>query len=235
MRWRVAVAIVMLGAGIARADAPYLHYADGRLSVRLESVPLDDVLERLAAATGAVISGNVTDARAVSAQFDAVPLEQALSQLLGSENYSLRFGAQGQLSSVTLSGPPGVPTVPVPLRTPTFLRTARVTGPLRDALGADDVQLTRLFAAAATHADPAIRRDATRVLVDAIERDATFRTVVVSMDDAAFAAVLRTHGGDKAPQLAGDIMVAARSYELRAKAARVMAQLRQPAVAPATQ
>jgi hypothetical protein len=232
MRWRVAIAIVALGAGIARADVPYVYYADGRLSVRLDKVPLVDVLDRLAAETGAVIRGEVPESREVTAQFDAVPLERALSQLLGSENYALRFGAGGQLSSISLSGQPGMPTMPVPpSRSPTFLRTARVSGALRDALGADDVQLTKLFAAAANQPDAAIRRDATRVLVDAIERDAKFHAIVVSMDDAAFAAVLRTHAGDKAAQLAGDIMGAARSYELRAKAARVMTQLRQPAVA----
>lgn len=232
MRWRVAVAIVMLGAGVARAEAPYVHYADGRLSVRLEGVPLGDVLERLAAETGAVIRGDVTSSREVTAQFDAVPLEQALSQLLGSENYSLRFGAQGQLSSVTLSGAPGVPTVPVPpARPPTFLRTVRVTGALRDALGVDDVQMTKLFDAAGNQPDPAVRRAATRALVDVIEGNAAFRTLVVTMDDAGFAGMLRTHAGDKAAQVAGEMMGAARDYELRAKAARVMTQLRQPAVA----
>jgi hypothetical protein len=232
MRWRPAVAIVAVAAVIARADAPYVRYADGRLSVRLESVPLADVLDRLASATGAAIRGDIPESRDVTARFDDVPLEQALPQLLGSQNYSLRFGADGALSSVTMIGPPGVPTVPVPTsRPPTFLRTARVTGALRDALGADDVQLMKLFEAAARQPDPAIRRDATRVLVDAIESDAAFRTVVVTMDDAGFADVLRRQGGDKASQLAGDIMGAARSYELRAKALRVMEQLRQPVAA----
>jgi hypothetical protein len=232
MRWPVAVAIVAivaLGTCLARADAPYVHYADGRLSVRLEGVPLAEVLDRVAAATGAVIRGDAAESRDVTAQFDDVPLERALPQLLGSQNYSLRFDAKGNLSSVTLSGPPEAPSVPEPpARPPTFLRTARVTGALRDALGADDVQLRKLFDVGANHPDPVIRRDATRVVVEVIEGDPAFRALVVSMDDAGFADVLRKHGGANASRLAGSIMGAARSYELRAKAARVMEQLRQP-------
>jgi hypothetical protein len=104
-----------------------------------------------------------------------------------------------------------------------------VTGALAAALGSSKVPLVKLFDAAAHQKDPAVRRAAIETVTQAIEVDPAFLAIVVSMDDATFGATLRKHAGGEASQVAGGIMGAARSYELRAKALRVMQQLRDTA------
>ena len=51
------------------------------------------------------------------------------------------------------------------------------------------------------------------------------------MSDAALAGLLRARGGSRASEIAAGMMGAARSFGLRAKAARLLQQLRTP---PAT-
>ena len=62
MRWRHGVLIAVLmtpGAAVGDADGParLLTYRNGRLSARLDRVPLEQVLTALSQATGAAIHG----------------------------------------------------------------------------------------------------------------------------------------------------------------------------------
>src|SRR5438552_3557588 len=85
MRWRHGVLIAVLmtpGAAVGDADGParLLMYRNGRLSARLDRVPLEQVLTALSQATGAAIHGRPLAPWEVSAHFDAEPLRAALAE-----------------------------------------------------------------------------------------------------------------------------------------------------------
>jgi hypothetical protein len=86
----------------ASPSAPLLRYEDGRLTARLEGVPLPEVVDALRRATGATITGDV-DASLVQQHFDRVPIRQALDQFLRLANFILTY-EDGRLVSIQLLG-----------------------------------------------------------------------------------------------------------------------------------
>src|SRR5262249_59330676 len=119
-RWSWARAIVLgvVVGGLATAGAAPDHdglrvvYRDDRLSGHVDAAPLRDVLDAVAAASGVEIRGQPVDNRPVSADLDAVPIDDALHRLLGSQNFTLSFGSGGQLKTVVLLGGPEAPAPP---------------------------------------------------------------------------------------------------------------------------
>src|SRR5262249_56455072 len=77
-----------------------------RLRGHVDAAPLRDVLDAVAAASGAEIRGQPLDNRPVSADLDAVPIDDALHRLLGSQNFTLSYGSGGRLKTVVLLGGP---------------------------------------------------------------------------------------------------------------------------------
>src|SRR5262245_41866080 len=119
-RWSSALAIVLgvVVGGLATAGAAPDHdglrvvYRDDRLAGHVDAVPLRDVLDAVAAASGAEIRGQPLDNRPVSADLDAVPIDDALHRLLGSQNFTLSYGSGGRLKTVVLLGGPESPAPP---------------------------------------------------------------------------------------------------------------------------
>lgn len=223
---------MVLCAGVGRAAPPLLDYADGRLTARLDGVPIADVLEALAEATGATIRGEVLEPRVVTKRFDDLPIERAVDRLLGRQNFTLRYDAGGRLVSIHLRGLP-IPAPAQParrdrVRPPNWQRQVRLTPALERVIGRTHLPLSGLLSAAGRQPDAKVRSEATRVLMTAIEADPALRTAVAAMTDAALAALIRTRGGARASEIAAGLMGAARSFDLRMKAARVMQQLRTP-------
>jgi|GEM_PF-2564632 len=100
----LGVAVV---AGPVRGDepaAPVVEYRDDALTVRLDNVALGQVLDALAHATGAEITGARDDTRTLSARFSAVPLAQALAWLLDGESFTLTYGDDGRPLRIELLG-----------------------------------------------------------------------------------------------------------------------------------
>ena len=95
MSWRSAFVVVLLCAGVGRTE-PLLDYADGRLTARLDQVPIADVLAALAEATGATIRGEVLEPREVTKHFEDLPIDRAVDRLLGRQNFTLRYDAARQ-------------------------------------------------------------------------------------------------------------------------------------------
>jgi hypothetical protein len=224
---RIMAVLAVLCSVSARAE-PLMRYAEGRLTAQIDQMPLADVLATLSAETGARVRGDVPE-REITKHFDDVPIDRAIARLLGPENYTLRFGPAGELLAIHLRGMPVVGPASEhrpPSRAPTFRNLVALDGALRAALGSSHVPMNALFDAAARQPDPTVRLAATRLLVATIEADTGMRDAVVAMDDAALAGVLRARAGANASQLAAGIMSAAHSYPLRAKAARLMIQLR---------
>lgn len=86
----------------ASPSAPVLRYEDGRLTARLEGVPLSEVVDALGRETGATITGDV-DATPVHQHFEQVPIRQALHRFLRLPNFILTY-EDGRLVSIHLLG-----------------------------------------------------------------------------------------------------------------------------------
>src|SRR5213078_1810876 len=117
-RLALALLAAVLAASAGRSDegAPerVIRYERDLLTVRLTSVPVTDVLDELGRQAGAQIRGQVRDLRAVSVEFEAVPLADALHRLLGDQNFALVYGHEGRLKSVRLLGGPQTAAAPAP-------------------------------------------------------------------------------------------------------------------------
>src|SRR5207253_10748018 len=74
------------------------------LTVRLSGVQNSDILAELARQSGAEIRGQVREPREVTADFESVPLPEALARLLGEQNFALVYGKGGRLKAVRLLG-----------------------------------------------------------------------------------------------------------------------------------
>src|SRR2546427_12127778 len=102
------MAAFMLTASGAAAGSPrrVLHYGNDRLTVNVQEVPLVEVVTEIAHQSGADLRGQVCRPRDVSAAFEGEPLAAALERLLGEQNFTLRYGRDGQLQVIQLLGPP---------------------------------------------------------------------------------------------------------------------------------
>ena len=86
------------------APAPLIRYSNDALTVRLSGVPNSEILEELARQSGAEIRGQVREAREVTADFESVPLPEALARLLGEQTFALVYDKGGRLKAVRLLG-----------------------------------------------------------------------------------------------------------------------------------
>src|SRR5436189_5047087 len=118
MAWRAAAAVVLLAAAalrpssapaVAEPSPPIVTYRSDQLSVRLEKVPLEDVLAELGRVSGAEIRGAPREPRDLTAKFDDVPLPEALHRLLGDQNFILKYGEADRLRMIELFGGPQEP------------------------------------------------------------------------------------------------------------------------------
>ena len=262
MRWSPAAAGFLLGltwaAGVHAADtaAPIIRYRDDHLSVRLDKVPLEDVLDEIASATGAEVRGAPRDLHDVTATFDDVPLPEALHRLLGDQNFMLRYAEPDRLRTIQLFGgvqgaheageaspaagsargrsPAAGSTMPSSLvaamsaleRHP----PVKVSGSLASAIGSDSATFRQLFDAAMHQGDASVRNEAFKVSLNAFETEPALRTTVLAAlggtDEAALGQVLRGIAGSRAEELANQIASEAQTAELRPKALSVLHRLR---------
>jgi hypothetical protein len=79
---------------------------EGRtLSANVKEVPLKTILEKLKKETGIWIKGSESLLQGnISAQFNNLPLQDALNRILSSMNYSLVFGPNDKLEGVVIIG-----------------------------------------------------------------------------------------------------------------------------------
>jgi len=252
--WRPIAAIVLfagLAVTVARGadgDAErVVRYADDQLTVRLARAPVGEVLDEISRQSGAEIRGAPNPGE-VSAEFEDVPLPDALHRLLGNQNFTLKYGEKSRLVAIDLLGDsaghpaatpvgarPSTTTVPQPPQQNLQEALQRhpalpVTGALAAALGTNTATLDQLVNAALHHDDAGVRAEALRTTLNAVESDATLRTnllaTVNAIDDAALTASLRGIAGDRAEELVAHIATQARASELRVKASSVLQQIR---------
>jgi hypothetical protein len=250
----LAVAVALSGplAALASPDtaAPsgrVVQYSKDALTVRLDKVPLADVLADIGQQSGAEIRGSLREPREITAEFDAVPLAEALGRLLGDQNFALVYDKGGALRAVKLLGgplagagaaPAAAPPPPAPVsQTPIDLREmlsnhppVPVHGRLAQTLGSDSATLQQLMELGFHNEDPTVRAEALRAGVQTLEGEPTLRQAVIgalnSFDDAALTTLLRGAAGPNAEEVAMQVLTQSRAPEVRVKASSVLRKLR---------
>lgn len=232
--------------------AVQVEYRDDRLKVRAEDVTVGEVLDAVAAATGAELQGRPADDRRVSLDGDALPLDDALHRLLGAQNFTLRYGRDGRPKTIVLLGGPQAPPPPsdrptaagvavgpaaptggaFPLALSRAIQRARpieVPEPLVEALGGDRATMPQLLDLATTDDDGVVRAQATQAVLGALERQSrlrrSFLRTLHDLDDASLQGIV---AGDTGARFVGVIEhLAAHSREagLQKKAALVLERL----------
>lgn len=244
----LAVALAV-GLGAEEPPARVIRVEGDALSVRLQKVPVAEVLDEVRRQTGAQLRGSLRAPRDVSAEFDAVPLAEALQRLLGTENFALVYGHAGELRAIKLlPGPsaPGTSGVAV-AQTMTTTTLAQPGGPgllvlldrhlpiplsgrLSQVLGTDTASIRQLLELGMHNDDPAVRAEAVRQSVQVLETEPDLRAGLMStvngMDEGQLSEMLRSLAGERAEELAMHIATQTRVTELRVKASSVLQKLR---------
>ena len=257
MRWvrprrrAAAGATALLGlalagrSGRAAEETPprVIRYDNDVLTVHLNDVPVAEVLQEVARQSGAEVRGQVREPHDVTASFDAVPLPEALSRLLGDQAFALVYDKSGHLKAVRLLGSdavlakaaPAAPPqrAPFPGDLPALIDRhppVPVSGPVADAIRSESVSLWRLLDLSLHHPDPTVRAEALRTGVAAIEADRELYVAVIgeldNADSALLASLLSSAAGDNAQEVAAQVLQDARSAQLRLKASSVSQRLR---------
>ena len=265
MAWRAAAAIVLLAAAalrpssapaVAERSPPIVTYRSDQLSVRLEKVPLEDVLAELGRVSGAEIQGALREPRDITAQFDDVPLPEALFRLIGDQNFMLTYGEGDRLRTIELfggpqeprnagrrspaAGPVGSPSPAAGSTMPQRLAVAisilerhppvAVAGQLAQAFGGNTATFHQLFDATLHQPDAGLRTEALHAALNAFEADPELRSSVLGMlggvDDAVLGQMLRGVASLRAEELANQVATQAQTDELRSKALSVLQRLR---------
>lgn len=259
----LVLAAVVCGAAtaLAAAERTNLHvaYSDDRLTAHVDAVPVREVLDAVATASGAAIRGQPLDDRPVSADLDAVPIDDALHRLLGSQNFTLSFGSGGRLKTVVLLGgpeapppsddrptaagvappPPAPPAFPLALsRAFTRHRPVPVPEQLAEALGADRATFPQLLELATVDDDGTHRAEATQVVLSALERESwlrrSFLRTLHDLDDASLQDIASGESGPRFIALLQFLAAHSREAGLQKKANVVLDQLQPAAPEPGT-
>jgi hypothetical protein len=83
----VLLAVPVVGAASERL----VELRDGKLTVRLEKVPVVEVLSEVARASGAEIRGVPLDEQDVTIAFEGLPLDEGLRRLLPGQPFALKY------------------------------------------------------------------------------------------------------------------------------------------------
>jgi len=241
-----AALLLALAAPLATADERVIQYANDTLTVRLAKAPLSEVLDEIVRQSGAEVRGTLRSPHDISAEFDAVPLPEALHRLLGDQNFALVYGTGGRLRTVKLLGAQGAPgatpfaaTPPPTVPPPNTVDLGRmianhapvpVGGRLAEVVGGPSAPLTQLFDLGLRHDDAQVRSEALRAVVSTLDLDPNLRQAVIgqlnTMDDGALSAMLRSAAGDHAEEFAMHVLSQARASDVRVKASMVLQRLR---------
>lgn len=231
------------GVGADEPSAHVIRYHDDVLTVRLRSIPVTDVLRDVAQLSGAEVRGQVRDPHEVTAEFDSVPLPEALARLLVNQDFALVYGGGGRLKAIRLLGSDDVSVaaaVKVPGERPPFPGPlpalidrhgpVPVTGAVADALQSNVASLRQLLDLSLHHSDSTVRSEAVRTGLAAVEADRELYVAVVAeldhADSGVIANLLRAAAGEHADELAMSVSQGQSAAKFRLMASSVLQRLR---------
>jgi hypothetical protein len=241
-RWCAAGLLIVATTAAHAEPARIIRYRDDALTVRVSGVRTAEVLAEIARQGGLEIRGEPRLARHASADFDAIPLREALTRLLDGQNFTLTYGEGGKLRAIELLGTtatdPSTRTSPEtapPALRPEVLEVVRrsapvpIDGRLAEALSSRSATVEQLMDACLHQQDPAVRAEAVRAGMTALDDQPELRAVVLSslgaVDDARVGAMLRGMAGSRANEILRRAASGADAVELRAKAWAVLEQM----------
>jgi hypothetical protein len=245
VRGVAVLALLALPPGALGADERVIAVHDERVTVRLSSVPVYEVLDEIGRQTGAEIRGEPRTPGNVNAEFEDVPFPEALHRLLGDQNFALVYAGNGELRTVKLLGGPVSDAVIRPAAAPsdapdlmTMIANhdpVNLYGNLAAAIG-PTTSLQQLFELGVRHDDSEVRGEALRTIMAVIETEPALKNALAgqlsTLDDAALTTLLRRMAGAHAEEVATVVLSQSRAGDLRTKATAVLKRLKSPAAAP---
>lgn len=254
----IPIACLLAGGWAHATDAPprVVEFKSDRITVHAEQVPVGDILDEIKRQSGADIRGDAPRERQVSTTFDKLPTQEALERLLGAQNFALTYGAEGNLVLIDLKGAPeekrALPATAAAAPEDGGPRTASdyapqgwwdmrrafddrgkeipVSGALAKLLGSDKTSFEILVQAAYGLDDPALRAEARRASLRALERDPALRDALLqglaAMDDGALATYARAACRDRALEFMKGLARDTENPDLRARARAIMRRVR---------
>jgi len=240
-------------AAAAEPSASTVRYADGRLTVKVDHMPIADVLRRIGDATGAVVRGNMPTGD-VTVAVEDVPLTVALDTVLGKHSFMLTYGPKGVVRTIDLlgAGPPvtAAPVAAAPAATPAppfaaeeaqaavLQRTVAPWGSLIGAFGpSEPLTVGRLLHAVVNDQRPEVRAAARESILEQFrshpEVEAAYLSTLTPVDDTTLAGMMRASTAtDGAEEWFAALTMRAGSPELKQKASTVLALLRASLASP---
>jgi len=233
-------ALLLHGGGVgAESDVA----VDGdRVRATFREVPTSDVVDAIAAASGAEVVGGIERTDPVTIVLEDVPIDEALDRILGGQSFTIVYGGDGSIRRIRLlgsgsEGSPGASKAAKSRRAikPHELFGAEVrvssAGPLFDALGSDTTTLGELFEIAAKNEQANLRLAAVDAGVNAIEADPDLQGAVDELldgtEDGQLANMARLGAGERAAELVSRILSRTRRPDVRQRAVSVLRSLRQ--------
>lgn len=237
-----ALALGIVTPLLVRADAPVvIEYADGNLTLDVTKVPVGLLLQQITNELGAELRGSAAEEREVSAHFENVPLDKALARVLGSENFILIYGRDGEPVELSMLGGPMTPPAPVPgipgaaaeaapsragltASAALYSMIARhppveVSPALAAKMGRTTVRLPQLLRTVSRENDQAVRAEAMGVFMQAVETDQGIIKSMSELDDEGFITFIRRRAGRRGTELALYMAAQAKNPGVRTKAA----------------
>lgn len=244
--WLVA-AVVLASAMAAAADVRWEHE---RVTARFVAVPLAEAVQALADATGGELQGGVTEPRDLTIELDAVSLEEALHRMLGTQNFTVRYGEKGVKAIVLRGGPeapppksqaspaagvqephePQKPTFPIVLsRMFNRHRPIKLSEPLVERFGEEKATMPRLLEIATGDDDGINRALASQAVLSALEKEARYRrSFLRSLHDLSpddMTALAQGPSGERLEELLTYLSAHSREPTLQKKAGIVLDQV----------
>lgn len=229
----------------AAEPAREIRYRDDRVTLRLDRVPVTEVVAELAKQSGATVRGEVREARDVTLELTDTPVKEALQRLLGAQSFTLVYGEKGDLKEIELKGGPeddprrraaaagakegDRASWDAMYRLFDRREQLHLDGSLKQAVGKDEAGWDYVANTAIGSDDPRVRREAVRAALRALEGDPELRAAVLaqakSMSDADFAAFARATCYHRAEDLVRNIARETRMDEFRERARGVLREL----------
>jgi len=242
------VAAVLAASALAvRAD---VRWERERVTARFAGTPLADAVREVATAAGGELRGGVVDPRDVTLELHAVPLEEALHRLLGTQSFTVRYGEGGQVKAIVLEGGPEMPAPPretptaagVPVETaPTFPivlsrmflrhRPIKLSDPLAERFGQEKASMPELLEIATGDDDGIMRALASQAVLSALEREGRYRRSFLrslhQLQPDEMTAIANGPNGERLTELLDYLAAHSREPTLQKKAGVVLEQLQE--------
>lgn len=243
--------VAMLAAapvGAEHVGSPVVTVKDERMTVKVSGIGLEELMLRFSATTGAEVRGTIVTPRDVSVEFEDVSIQDGLARLLGDQNFMLTYSG-GKLTRVTLLG--GAQDAPVtkvvkneheatpgepPQTFAQMLQTRMIQvspgGRLARFLDKDQASLQQLVDIGLRNDDAALRTEALRMAIQAIDGQPDLNAATISaigaMDDNQLMSLFRATARDNTKAVLAQMSTLLRTNDLRQRSLRLLMQANTP-------